>query len=97
MPVHSRMPCMPCKLIPLHSSSHSKNVQASAVSKAGISNSGMRCVPDAAAVADPASGYKMFMCGLCSGLLTMCKVDVALLLQASPWCSAMQACGQLPS
>ena len=39
-------------------------VQALAVSNAGISNSGMRCVPDAAADADPASGYVVIMCGL---------------------------------
>ena len=34
------------------------------MSNADISNSGMRCVPDAAADADPASGYTVFMCGL---------------------------------
>ena len=39
-------------------------VQATALSNAGISNSGMRCVPDAAADADPASGYVVIMCGL---------------------------------
>ena len=37
--------------------------QTQAVNQAGIRNRGMRCVPDASADADPASGYTIIMCG----------------------------------
>ena len=33
------------------------------MNQAGIRNRGMRCVPDASADADPASGYTIIMCG----------------------------------
>ena len=76
-------------------------VQAPAVSEAGISNSGMRCVPDAAAVADPASGYTIVMRGLHLAFVLarpafgFCPVDtfISAAYRGGPFACQTMSCG----